>query len=58
MAAVKPSTKKYLTWIVIALVLFYIFRNPTQAAESVQAGVARLQDVAEAVITFMQSLFT
>ncbi|MGH3929985.1 MAG: hypothetical protein ACRDTF_08420 [Pseudonocardiaceae bacterium] len=53
----KPSTKKYLTWIVIALVLFYLFRDPTQAAETVRDGVAKLGSLAEAVITFLQNLF-
>ena len=56
MIAVKPSTKKYLTWIVIALVLFYVLRDPQQAADSVQAGLGKLQDLAEAVITFLQAL--
>ncbi|MGH3916924.1 MAG: hypothetical protein ACRDTC_26465 [Pseudonocardiaceae bacterium] len=53
----KPSTKKYLTWIVIALVLFYLFRDPTQAAATVRGGIAQLQNLAEAVITFLQQLF-
>jgi hypothetical protein len=56
MIAVKPSTKKYLTWIVIALVLFYVLRDPQQAADGVQAGLGKLQDLAEAVITFLQAL--
>lgn len=53
----KPSTKKYLTWIVIALVLFYIIRDPGTAADTVQGGVAKLGNLAEAVITFLQQLF-
>ncbi|MFN2497017.1 MAG: hypothetical protein ABR608_14100 [Pseudonocardiaceae bacterium] len=52
----KPTTKKYLTWIVIALVLFYVLRDPQQAADAVQAGLGKLQDLAEAVITFLQAL--
>lgn len=56
MIAVKPSTKKYLTWIAIALVLFYVLRDPQQAADTVRGGLAQLQALAEAVIAFLTAL--
>lgn len=56
--AVKPSTKKYLTWIVIALVAFYLLRDPAQAAATVHGALAQLRNLAEAVITFIQKLFS
>jgi len=55
---VKPNTKKYLTWIVIALVLFYLLRDPAQAAATVHGGLDQLQNLASKLITFLQQLFT
>jgi hypothetical protein len=56
MIAVKPSTKKYLTWIAIALVLFYVLKDPHQAAQTVQNGLGQLQALADAVISFLTAL--
>ncbi len=58
MIAVKPNTKKYLTWIAIALVAFWILGDPEQAASTVEAGLGKLQDLAEGFITFLQALAT
>lgn len=52
----KPSTKKYLTWIAIGLVLFYVLRDPGQAANAVKGLLGQVQDLAEAVISFLQAL--
>jgi len=54
--AVKPSTKKYLTWIAIGLVLFYVLRDPGQAAATVRGLLAQVQALAEAIISFLQAL--
>jgi len=53
---VKPSTKKYLTWIAIGLVLFYVLRDPGQAAATVRGLLAQVQALAEAIISFLQAL--
>ncbi len=58
MIAVKPNTKKYLTWIAIALVAFWILGDPTQAASTVEAGLRQLQELANKFITFLQELAT
>lgn len=52
----KPSTKKYLTWIVIGLVLFYVLRDPQQAAGTVQGLLGQIQALAEAILSFLQAL--
>ncbi len=56
--AVSANMKKYVTWIIIAFVLFFVLGQPQQAAGIVRSGVDLLENAAEAAITFMQSLFT
>ena len=51
------NTKKYVTWIIIAFVLFFVLGQPEQAAGIVRGGVGMLEDAAQSAITFMQSLF-
>lgn len=41
----------------VALVLFYVISQPNQAAEGVQGLFGWLRDGAEAIITFLRSLF-
>lgn len=56
--AVSANMKKYVTWIIIAFVLFFVLGQPQQAAGIVQGGVGMLEDAARSAITFMESLFT
>ena len=51
------NAKKYLTWIIIAFVLFFVLGQPEQAAGIVLGALRMLQDAAEAAITFMKTLF-
>ena len=51
------NTKKYVTWIVVAFVLFFVFGQPTQAAGIVHGALHLLQQAAEAAITFMKAVF-
>lgn len=55
--AVSANTKKYVTWIIIAFVLFFVLGQPEQAAGIVRSGIDGLESAAQSAITFMQSLF-
>jgi hypothetical protein len=57
MVAVNANTKKIVTWVIVAFVLFFVLGQPQQAAGIVQGALGLLQDAAEAAITFMQTLF-
>lgn len=52
----KPSTKKYLTWIAIGLVVFYILSDPGRAAASVDSLVQQVENLANAIIQFLTAL--
>jgi hypothetical protein len=51
------DVKKIVTFAVVALLLFYLITQPTQSAEAVQAVLGWLKDGADAVITFVKSVF-
>ena len=51
------NIKKILTFAGIALVLFLVFTAPDQAAGAVNGILSRLRDAAQAIITFVRSLF-
>ncbi|MGH3795801.1 MAG: hypothetical protein ACRDSP_13030 [Pseudonocardiaceae bacterium] len=51
------NTKKYVTWIVVAFVLFFVFGQPQQAADIVHGALHLLQQAAEAIIMFMKAVF-
>ena len=51
------NAKKAMILVGVALVLFYVITQPTQAAEAVQGILGWLEDGAEAIITFMRNLF-
>lgn len=51
-----PKMKKYLTWAVIAIIVFYVLSSPQQAAGSANSLIGGLQDGAQSVITFLGSL--
>ncbi|WP_298177813.1 hypothetical protein [Saccharomonospora sp.] len=52
-----PGVKKILIFGVVALVLFLLISRPTESADAVRSALAWLQEGAEAIITFFQSLF-
>lgn len=51
------DTKKIVTIALVALLLFFLITQPTQSAQTVQNVLGWLQDGAEAIITFVKSLF-
>ncbi len=51
------DAKKIMILAGVALVLFYVITQPTQAADAVQGLLGWLKDGAEAIITFMRNLF-
>lgn len=51
------DVKKLATIVVAAIVLFYVITQPTQAGQAVQDILGWLRDGAEAIITFMKSVF-
>ncbi|MBM7775680.1 hypothetical protein JOD54_005884 [Actinokineospora baliensis] len=51
------NAKKVVMLVVVALVLFYVISQPTQAAQAVQGLFSWLRDGAEAIITFLKNLF-
>jgi hypothetical protein len=50
--------KKILTWAGVAFLLFFLISAPDQASNVVSGILNSLRGAAEAVITFMQNLFT
>ena len=50
--------KKILPWAVLALVLFYVIRNPSGAANSVRSLGSGLASAADAIGQFFTSLAT
>jgi hypothetical protein len=55
--AVTKGTKKLLSGIVIALLLYYLFTQPTDAANAVSGLFDLLQQAAEAFIVFLRNVF-
>jgi hypothetical protein len=51
------NAKKAMMLVGVALILFYVITQPTQAAQAVQGILGWLKDGAEAIITFMKNLF-
>lgn len=51
------NLKKILLLAVVALLVFYLITQPTQSANAVQTVLGWLRDGAEAIITFVKSLF-
>ncbi|MCP2259589.1 hypothetical protein LX15_003294 [Streptoalloteichus tenebrarius] len=51
------NLKKILTWAGIALLLFFLITQPTQSADLVNGILRTLKEAAEALITFVRSLF-
>ncbi|MBP2324148.1 preprotein translocase subunit YajC [Kibdelosporangium banguiense] len=51
------NVKKIVLLAVVALLLFYLITQPQQSANAVQGLLGALRDGAEAIITFVKSLF-
>jgi hypothetical protein len=51
------NAKKIILLAVVALLLFYLVTQPQQSADAVQSLLGALRDGAEAIITFVKSLF-
>jgi hypothetical protein len=52
-----PNIKKFLIVGVVALVLFFLISRPEESADAVRMALGWLRDGAEAIVTFVQSLF-
>ncbi|SFP88998.1 hypothetical protein SAMN02982918_3758 [Saccharomonospora viridis] len=52
------NAKKLASFAGIALVLFFVIARPTEAAGFVDSIITALRDAAEAVITFVSSVFS
>ncbi|MDQ3787408.1 hypothetical protein [Actinophytocola glycyrrhizae] len=51
------NAKKAMMLVAVALILFYVITQPSQAAEAVQGILGWLRDGAEAIITFVKNVF-
>jgi hypothetical protein len=51
------DVKKVATIVIAAIVLFYVITQPNAAGAAVQDILRWLRDGAEAIITFMKSIF-
>jgi len=52
------NTKKIVIVAVVALVLFFLISRPNESAEVVRGALGWLRDGAEAIVTFVRSLFS
>lgn len=52
------KTKKIVIVAVVALVLFFLITRPTQSAGVVHSALGWLRDGAEAIVTFVRTLFS
>lgn len=53
-----PNIKKVLIIGGVALVLFFLISQPEKSADAVQHAFGWLQDGAQAIVTFVRSLFS
>jgi hypothetical protein len=51
------NAKKAMMLVAVALILFYVITQPSQAAEAVQGILGWLREGAEAIITFVKNVF-
>lgn len=58
MERMSANTKKVLVVAVVALVLFFLITRPTQSAQVVHHALGWLRDGAEAIVTFVRTLFS
>jgi len=52
------TVKKVLIWAFVAFVAFYLFTQPNDSANVVDGAVGMLQQAADSVVVFFQSLST
>jgi hypothetical protein len=57
MERMSANTKKVLIVAVVAFVLFFLITKPTQSADVVHNVLGWLRNGAEAIVTFVRSLF-
>jgi hypothetical protein len=57
LVTVSPGTKKFLVAVVVIFLAFFVITQPTQSAAIVRDLLGMLQDGAEALATFLRSLF-
>ncbi|HET6504600.1 MAG TPA: hypothetical protein VFG87_27950 [Amycolatopsis sp.] len=57
MERMSANTKKVLIVVVVAFVLFFLITRPTQSADVVHNILGWLRNGAEAIVTFVRSLF-
>ena len=50
------NVKRILTWAVIAFIAFYLFSDPDGSANVVTGALGLLQQAADSVVLFFQSL--
>ncbi|WP_165436291.1 hypothetical protein [Amycolatopsis suaedae] len=53
-----PALKKILIIGVVVLILFFLISRPEQSANAVHTALGWLRDGAEAIVTFVRSLFS
>ncbi|WP_020671743.1 hypothetical protein [Amycolatopsis nigrescens] len=53
-----PNLKKILVVGLVALILFFLISQPTQSADAVHNVLGWLKDGADAIVTFVRSLFS
>ncbi|WP_216205953.1 hypothetical protein [Amycolatopsis aidingensis] len=53
-----PGIKKILIVGAVALVLFLLISQPNQSAEAVRTALGWLRDGAEAIVTFVENVFS
>jgi hypothetical protein len=52
------NVKRIVTWAVVAFVVFYLFTDPDGSADVVTGALGLLQQAADSVVRFFQSLGT
>lgn len=53
-----PALKKILVIGVVVLILFFLISRPTESADAVHTALGWLRQGAEAILTFVRSLFS
>jgi hypothetical protein len=56
--AMSPNLKKILVVAVVALVLFFLITQPHESADTVHRVLGWLKSGAQAIVTFVKSLFS
>ncbi len=51
------GAKRFLSWVVVGLLLYYLVTQPLDAAAAVNALFDLLRQAAEAFITFLRNVF-